>query len=264
MPFEAEPLNTIPVAQTYAPPALEVEVGSLISRVFKVWGENVWRFLGFTALGLLPIMVMAMIAGVVVAISVGRGGEPNVPALVTLGVVGVPVLVVFGLVWTGGITYGTIQSLAGKPVRFGTMFSVGFSRSLHVFGAGFLAFLAIWAGTLLLVVPGIILACGYTGVLGVAVTERVGPIEAMKRSWSLTSGYRWTMLGTGILMMMISFGFSLVASVIQLIPIIGLLIGLFINLTVSSLGAIWPAVAYHDLRVAKEGAATDDLARVFE
>ena len=33
---------------------------------------------------------------------------------------------------------------------------------------------------------------------------------------------------------------------------------------VSTFAAIAPAVAYHDLRVAKEGVSTADLARVFE
>jgi hypothetical protein len=264
MPLEPQPLETVPVAPTYVPPAVEISAGSLISRVFTVWKENMWRFLGFTVVGFLPIFVLAMIAGVVGALSFSRGGEPNYVGIVAVVVVGIPVAILFGLVWSGGLTYGTIQSLAGRPVRFGTMFSVGFSRSLSVFGAGFVAGLAILLGMVLLVVPGVILACGYAAVLGVAVTERVGPIEAMQRSWSLTSGYKGTIFATAFLMMLISVGFSLVASVIQLIPIIGLLIGLFINLLVSSLGAIWPAVVYHDLRVSREGAATDDLAKVFE
>lgn len=263
MPVEAEPLDTIPVASASTPPALEISAENLISRVFGVWRENLWRFLGFSVVGILPIFVVAMVVGLVGAFTAVRG-EPNLTALIVVGVIGVSVAVLFGLVWSGGIIYGTIQSLAGHPARFGTMFSVGLSRSLYLFGASFVAGLVVVLGMLLILVPGVILACGFAAVLGVAVTERLGPIEAMKRSWNLTKGYKGTIFATGLLMVLISAGLTLIGSLIQLMPIIGVFIGLFVNILVSSLGCIWPAVVYHDLRVCREGAATGDLACVFE
>jgi hypothetical protein len=45
---------------------------------------------------------------------------------------------------------------------------------------------------------------------------------------------------------------------------LGALVLFPIELLLSTLPVLLPAVAYHDLRAAKEGTATEELARVFE
>jgi hypothetical protein len=47
-------------------------------------------------------------------------------------------------------------------------------------------------------------------------------------------------------------------------PVAGTLLGLVVNVVFGTLLWVAPGVVYHDLRVAKEGIATAQLAAVFE
>ncbi len=63
--------------------------------------------------------------------------------------------------------------------------------------------LMMWAlvsfGFILLVVPGIILSLAFALVYPMATLELLGPVDILKRSYNLTKGYRWRILGAGIL-----------------------------------------------------------------
>jgi uncharacterized membrane protein len=54
-------------------------------------------------------------------------------------------------------------------------------------------------GFLLLIVPGIILALAFELVYPMAALENRSPVEILKRSYNLTQGYRWRILGAGII-----------------------------------------------------------------
>jgi uncharacterized membrane protein len=54
-------------------------------------------------------------------------------------------------------------------------------------------------GFLLLIVPGIILGLAFELIYPMAALENRGPVEILKRSYNLTSGYRWRILGAGII-----------------------------------------------------------------
>jgi hypothetical protein len=60
--------------------------------------------------------------------------------------------------------------------------------------------LATVLGMVLLIIPGIIISVGLTFAIHVVVIEGLGPIEAMKRSWYLTSGYRWQIFFVGVIL----------------------------------------------------------------
>lgn len=266
MPFDA--VVPPPPPASFRPPPQPVEVGTLVSRTFAVWSKHVWLFAGFFAVA---VMLPAFVVGMIAALAVGAGtsegglqGGSSTAILVTTVSVGFPLILVAAFVNMGGLTYGAIQGLAGRPVAFGTMFSVGFRRLLPMIVAGIVIGLAVGLGFLLLIVPGVILGCGLAAAMPVVVAEKMGPLDAIRRSWELTSGSRGTIFLTGLIFVLINLGLTLVGIVLGLIPILGQLASLIINVVTGSLGTIWLAVVYHDLRVAKEGVETDDLARVFE
>ncbi len=266
MPFDA--VVPPPPPASFRPPPQPVEVGTLVSRTFAVWSKHVWLFAGFFAVA---VMLPAFVVGMIAALAVGAGtsegglqGGSSTAFLVTTVSVGFPLILVAAFVNMGGLTYGAIQGLAGRPVAFGTMFSVGFRRLLPMIVAGIVIGLAVGLGFLLLIVPGVILGCGLAAAMPVVVAEKMGPLDAIRRSWELTSGSRGTIFLTGLIFVLINLGLTLVGIVLGLIPILGQLASLIINVVTGSLGTIWLAVVYHDLRVAKEGVETDDLARVFE
>ncbi|MCA8906298.1 MAG: hypothetical protein KDA49_16910 [Rhodospirillaceae bacterium] len=67
-----------------------------------------------------------------------------------------------------------------------------------------LATLAVSLGTLLLIVPGVILMLVFWLVIPCAVVERVGPITALKRSAELTRGCRGQILAVMVLQWVVS------------------------------------------------------------
>jgi hypothetical protein len=149
-------------------------------------------------------------------------------------------------------------------VRFGVMLSVGFGRLLPLVGAGIIAGFLILLGTAALIVPGIVIGCALIATVPVVVAERLGPIEAIRRSWSLTRGHRGAIFLAGLGISLISFGINVVGTMLERIPVLGIIASLVLHVLTASLGTVMPAVAYHDIRTRKEGTPAEELARVFE
>lgn len=267
------PLETFAV-QPPSPPApapapafaRELTAGSLISRSLSVWWSNILRFAGIALVLFVPVFLVAGGLGVGLALGVSRRAASGPPAWLTIAIlaIAVPLVVVAVVAQMGALTYGAVQHLAGRPVRFGVMLSVGFGRLLPLIGAGIIATFLVLLGGLALIIPGIIIGCGLTVTVAVVVAERLGPMDAVKRSWELTRGYRGTLFLAGLGLGVISFLVNLLGNLLGLIPVLGFLAALALQILTMSLGTVWPAVAYHDLRTLKEGASTEELARVFE
>jgi hypothetical protein len=135
-----------------------------------------------------------------------------------------------------------------------------------------------------LIMPFVALYLMWFVAMPACVLERLGPVRSMGRSRALTKGRRWKIFG---LILVILIPALIVAGVITAVMAklgigVNLRIGVFFDLNrtpntvaaeVVSLiwTAIWTAfyailvaVAYHDLRVAKEGVDTEQIAAVFE
>lgn len=267
------PLETVAAPPEAAPspaPALapRLSTGALVSRSVSIWWRNLHRFAGLSLILFVPVvMVFGMLAAVLAFQAFGRGarlGDAEIVLMIATAAIAVPLLVIATAVQVGGVTYGAVQQLAGRPVRFGAMFSATFRRLLPLLGVSILATLIVWGGLLLLIVPGIALACALAPAIPAVMAERLGPVEAIKRSWGLTRGHRASIFLAGLLLFLIHLGINLVAALLGFIPILGQLAAIAIQLCTLSLSLVLPAVAYHDLRALKEGTPAEELARVFE
>ena len=122
-------------------------------------------------------------------------------------------------------------------------------------------------GTLLLIVPGIILWTMWYVAFPACVLEGIGPFEALSRSSFLTSGSRWKVLGLAlVIVLIIAVPGAILQSVLGLtLGWSGLVIGAYVGRVLGgALAAIVAAVLYHELRVAKEGVDVDRIAAVFD
>ena len=84
--------------------------------------------------------------------------------------------------------------------------------------------LAILLGLLLLIVPGIIFGLMFMFTSFIVIDRALGPIDAMKESKRITSGYRWRLLG-----------FILLLALINLAGVIALVVGLLVTVPVTSI-----------------------------
>jgi hypothetical protein len=98
------------------------------------------------------------------------------------------------------------------------------------------------------------------------VVEQTGPWKSLSRSAALTKGNRWKVFGMLALLIIISLIGGALIGVLELAvgATLGLLAYLILSAVIGAYGAILGVVTYHDLRVAKEGVDTDQIAAMFE
>lgn len=91
-------------------------------------------------------------------------------------------------------------------------------------GTSLLAGIIILLGLVLLIVPGIIAGIMLMFVGYIVIEEKLGPINALKRSMALTKGNRWKL-----------FQLALLALGLNILGFLALLVGLFVTVPVSFL-----------------------------
>lgn len=171
----------------------------------------------------------------------------------------------------GAVVYGAVQHLTGQKATIGDIVSRGLSTILPVLVIAILLTIVIGIGFALLVVPGIFLMVVYAVVIPAAVVERPGIVGSFKRSWDLTKGYRWPVLGVLLVLMVILVVVSLLIGGTAGFLAFGMgnftaliVVNYLLSAVSGALMSVVVAVLYHDLRVAKEGVSTAQIAAVFD
>ncbi len=128
-------------------------------------------------------------------------------------------------------------------VQFGDLFA-GFSKFGPVVITGFLFIVIVTIGTLLCLVPGLILALGLWPAFLLVMEDDLAPVDALKAAWALTDGYKGAL-----------FLYAFASSFVVLAGILACCVGLFVAGPVVQIG--W-AAAYDELRKAQGAAARAD------
>ncbi len=182
------------------------------------------------------------------------------------------IMMALGFVAYAAIIYGAIEQQAGNKIGLAKMMAGGINQLLPVVIASILVALVTILGYMLLVIPGVIISLALTATIPAIVAERLGPIDAMKRSAALADGFKWTIFGVvivlGIFNGVLTFAFTFVQEAFvssssggaAYIPI---LIFLAQTAFTTALGGTIAAAVYSQLRAAKEGVSADDIAQVF-
>lgn len=252
--------------QTVGDGMFQLDVGSVLERTFRIWLENLGPFF------LVGLVVNSPVLLGLAAIALTGSTMPLAQRLLEL------LSNILTLILTGAVTFGVFQSLRGRRAEAREILDQGLSRLGTVWLTGLLAGLGTALGICALVVPGLILASRWWVAVPVAVIEAPGAANALSRSSELTAGNRWR---TFALLLML--GVITVAATLLLGGALAMIEGATVSvgqreleapwaqallqvliLPLSALGAVMPAIVYHDLRVGKEGADIEELLRVFE
>jgi hypothetical protein len=138
-----------------------------------------------------------------------------------------------------------------------------------------------YLGTACTVVVPMILLTGWAASLPAMITEGLGPVEAMKRSWALTRGLRWQVFAGFLVVTLAMTAVACVVQGLMSVAVIAAVAGagggagggamggvqaasMLMQGLESSVMTTGVAVAYHQLRVATEGPGASQLGRVFE
>jgi hypothetical protein len=225
------------------------------------------------------------------SLSVTGGERPNVaitPAiaaaivtLIVVALIAVLVSVLFLSVQIGSLVDAAAARYLGRETTVGASFRAGLRVAPKIIATGLLLFLSLAVGWLLLfavvaLANNALLAT--VGILGglvatvfvfaswlvapvVAAIEPIGPIHAVRRSWWLSQGHRWRILGLQILLAVLQVVLSTLISFIFVAAFISdsvvrIVLQNIVNVVATVLWAPieWAAftILYFDLRVRKE------------
>ena len=246
----------------------KLDIGRVIQQLFQVLGRN---FASFFVLALVLIGTPSAVINYLQLSSVRPGELPQIG----MGVVyaGLAALILSAIL-QASLIYATVQDLSGQKKPIGDSLATGLRAFLPLILLTILLSLGIGLGFVLLIVPGVMLACAWCVAVPVLVAERRGVFETFGRSADLTRGNRWRIFALFLLYLVAAIVVSAVigafagvgAAVAALqggfSPIFAIVNALGSAVT-AVVGATGVAVLYVELRQAREGTGAEALAEVF-
>lgn len=234
----------------------EFRIGRVFSRTAAVLSRNFPTFFLITAVAALPNVL----------ISHGNAKLPGGAGAAWLAL-GVVLTIALSTLSQAIVLHGAFQDMRGRPVNLIESIRLAFGRLLPILGLAICMSLAVGVGFLLFIIPGFMLLIMWYVATPACIVERLGPFASLGRSAKLTTGHGWQIFG---MMMLIGIPTAIVGSVIE--AALGLaestalvMLGTLVwNGASGAFNAIFVVVTYHDLRVAKEGIDTHQIAAVFD
>jgi hypothetical protein len=231
-------------------------VGTVLSQALSVFLANLVPFCVLALIVMLPWLLYSLAAT----------GDPTA-GFSASGLLAIVIQMILGQLMAASIAYGSFQYLRGQPVTMGDALSRGLSLILPVIGVAILCGLIIGIGMILLVVPGVIAAVMLWVAIPVAVVERPGVVDSLKRSADLTKGNRWNVFGVVLIIGIIGWvvGFILGFILLSAAGFTVYSVAIWISQAIfGAFNATAAAVGYYSLRSAKEGIDIGTIARVFD
>jgi hypothetical protein len=256
--------------------APRIDLGRVVNRTFGTMGRNFLLFFLLTlVLYAVPSYGVQFLMTVYGPQAVDDPGTYLLASFVVSIVASLPAYVA-----VGAVTHGAIISFNGGKAELGDCLSTGIGRMLPLFLLGLVTSLAITFASLLLIVPGIIVAVMVVVAVPAMVVERLGVFGSMSRSADLTKGNRWTIFFLGliciVIVIAILFGVGVLVGGLggageavdsaflmqgSLFMIVFVVLANVLSMIISSTGI---ASLYYELRTSKEGATSAELAKVFD
>jgi uncharacterized membrane protein len=139
-----------------------------------------------------------------------------------------------------GVVYVCLKAARGENPKVRDMFH-GFENYLNTVMANLFIFMSVVCGLVLLVVPGIFIACKLAFTPFLVVDDRMDVIGAMKKSWAMTTGHGWTIFLAYLLTLPVVFA-----------GVIALIVGVYVSV-------VWIGVAYASLYYAVTASMAGDV-----
>ena len=248
--------------------------GAVMRQTFLVLRDNFASFMAVTAIVCIPLAVLIVALSATAGVAIGAAdGALEIIEMVE-GFVYLIIIVLFLVTYqvaAAALTYGTVQYRRGHSPTVSAMLRQIGPVLFPVLGVALVVTVIFAIGLALLVVPGLIAICVLYVALPVAVIERAGVGRSLRRSAELTKGSRWRI-----------FALFLISSIVgQIIDGLGSAVGVslgemsgalwlgdLLSLPFTAVAVAWAsvvlAVAYHDLRVLRDGVDTAQIAAVFD
>jgi hypothetical protein len=179
-----------------------LSIGELLDRTFSLYRRNFALFIGISAIPQLLVLALQLAQ---ISFIPARAAFPSVPPAATefqaaspgistggafgifgLALVGIIVYLIAYLFSQGGTVFAVSELYLGRSTTIGQSLSRVRGELGSLFGVIFLNGLVTGICFLLLVIPGIYMACRLCVCVPAALLENLGPRESLERSFSLT------------------------------------------------------------------------------
>lgn len=231
------------------------QLADVFSKALAIYGRRFGPFIVLTVIAQIPLYVAAFMIRIPTS-----GPASTASAVFSL------LNMVCSSIASGAIIYGVVQELRGRVFSIANSIQIALHRILPIIGVAICTGILTFLGSILLLVPGMIVACMYYVSMPACVAERTGVFESMSRSAFLTKGYRWQVFG---MFLLIVVGGLILGAIVGLVFAFTGRVGLQVasqamKAVVGSFYGVIVGVFYYQLRVAKEGVDIDKIASVFD
>ncbi|MBK8161300.1 MAG: hypothetical protein IPK59_21965 [Rhodospirillaceae bacterium] len=260
------------MSQDIAPPALGAQfgIGKVLGTSLAILGRNFIPFAIIATVVQLPTLLTQLYLDPNLNANSATVVVPDAGATFTYVAILVLVSAIANGFTTATLVYGSFQDLRGQKIGLGECFSRAIGV-LPMIAIGAVCYgLLVGLGTMLLVIPGIIIAVVYWLYVPAIVVEKKGLGAAFTRSGELTKGKRWSIFAILLLVGLVSIGIELLvgfgavmlgamASVNMIV-----IVSYALNAIIGAFFSVSNAVTYYYLRADKEGVDIEDIARLFD
>ena len=188
----------------------------------------------------------------------------SLPYPLSTGAMQLLVSVVFETLLEASLAYFTVRALRFGAPSVGETIVHALRCSPLVFVVVFVVALMVLLGFVAFVAPGIMALAAFFVAVQVATVERQNVGATLRRSLVLTRGHRWPIFG---LLCVLFVPYIVVVIALDIAaPRFDLVVELARALSEAFFTSMWSvvtAVAYHDLRVLKDGRDARSVAQVF-
>ena len=214
----------------------------LFKKSFDLYIKKVWtlaRIVLFGFLGLLILLPFGLVAFIIsyAPFSAGNFSINLILIDILLALIGVFFTIFFGL-WTQVATFCAVKE---NEINFKKALALAWPKMGSFFWISLLTALAIFAGFILLVIPGIIFAVWFCFSIFVFVAEDLRGTAALKKSKQLVRGYFWPVFGRMIVL-------GIVVSLISWIKFFGPIINIFFT---APFAIVFEYMLFEDLKRVK-------------
>lgn len=260
------------IANTLRP----LHTGEMMDRAFRLYRNHFLILMGIAAWATVPVTILQFLSQFLI------GDTRFVDLLQSVFVL---------TLVQGGLAHAISCAYFSRPFSIGSAFRAGAQRYGSLWGALFLQGLAIGIPVAVIAGCGIVSMSGADGAGGIVILllmlffvpyaaflgtrwmltipgiilEDIGATDGLRRSWSLTEGAFWRVLGISILTSLLTFvvaqlpGMAVTYGIAFLFP--DAFIGPYIDIAMTGLSLILAlplsmgviVVLYYDLRVRREG-----------
>jgi hypothetical protein len=243
-----------------------LSLGEILDRTFTIYRNYFLLFFGITAL---PRLLVLAIQLPQLWLS---GYSPNRFQITTLtgGLITLVLAVVSVIAYLysqGGTVFAISEIYLGRSITIGQALGRMKGNVGTLFGVALLNGLAVLGAGILLIIPGIYVACRLMVCVTSALIEDRGPRDSLSRSWDLTQGFAGRSFMIGLLYFVIAFAAGMI---FQAPFTVGLLVSLknpsltqtmalgtivgaqIATILTQPIILIATAIFYYDLRVRKE------------